>query len=206
MKKIISILCLAVMVLGILIPAMSLADENTAWVKTGNGKNLNVRAQPSKNAEIIKTLPYGTQLIVHQYSGNGWALVEPADWSMSNPGWVSTSFLVYSNPGAYQKKEAEKKETEKKEEPADLNATLNSVTGKIKYLEEPYEAIIKTSRPTNFVHLRWYPDTNAHYIEKYLCDTEILVLAESSKWAQIQIVEDGYVGFILKANVEKFGE
>ena len=121
---------------------------------------------------------------------------------MSNPGWVSTSFLVSSNPGAYQKKEPEKKE----EPVADLNATLNNVTAKIKYLETPYEAVIKTSRPTNFVHLRWYPDTNARYIEKYLCDTEILVLAESAKWAQIQIVEDGYIGFILKANVEKLAD
>lgn len=199
MKKIISILCLAVMVLGILIPAMSLADENTAWVKTGNGKNLNVRAQPSKNAEIIKTLPYGTQLIVHQYSGNGWALVEPADWSMSNPGWVSTNFLVYSDPGPYQKKKEDP-------DPVDVTSTLDSVVAKIKYLEEPYDAVIKTSRPTNFVHLRWYPDTNARYIDKYLCDTEILVLAESAKWAQIQIVEDGYIGFILKANVEKLAD
>lgn len=200
MKKIISILCLAVMVVGILIPAMSFAkSESTAWVKTGNGKGLNIRVSPSKEAEIIKTLPYRTQLIVHQFSGNGWALVEPADWSMSNPGWVSTSFLVYSDPGPYQKKKEDP-------DPVDINTTLDGVVAKIKYLEEPYDAVIKTSRPTNFVHLRWYPDTNARYIEKYLCDTEIVVLAESSKWAQVQIVEDGYVGFILKSNVEKLAD
>lgn len=196
MKKLVSILCAAILMISLLIPAMGLAEQ-TAWVKTGNGKGLNIRKEPSKNGEIIKSLPYRTQLIVHEFQ-NGWALVEPADWSMSNPGWVSTSFLVYSDPGPYVKPNPDPEPTP--------TAELDAVVAKIKYLDEPYEAVIKTSRPTNYVHLRWYPDTDARYISRYLCDTQILVLAESSKWAQVQIVEDGYVGFILRNNVDPLTE
>lgn len=195
MKKIISILCAALLIMSLLLPAMSLAEQ-TAWVKTGNGKPLNMRSTP--NGEIIRKIDYRTQLIVHEYQ-NGWALVEPADYSMSNPAWVSTNFLVYSDPGPYV--------PSRKDDPEPtINDALDAVVAKIKYLDEPYEALIKTSRPTNYVHLRWYPDTNARYISRYLCDTEIRVLAESAKWAQVQIVEDGYIGFILRNNVDPLYE
>ena len=39
MKKFVSILCLAVLAISLLAPALSSAEQ-TAWVKTGNGKEL----------------------------------------------------------------------------------------------------------------------------------------------------------------------
>ena len=208
MKKFVSILLLTVLVLSVMLPAVC-AAETTAWVKTGNGLGLRMREQPSKNAKVIKLLDYGTQLIVHEFR-DGWALVEPADWSMSNPYWVSTNFLVYSDPGPRPTSRPTAKPTAKPTarpvDDDDALRDLDSVCKKIKYLSQPYHALIKTSRPTNFVHLRWYPDTSARYIEEYLCDTPILVLAEGGKWAQVQIEEDGYVGFILSANVEPLYE
>lgn len=191
MKKFLSVLLLVVLVIGLLVPALGFAKEKYMWIKTGNGKPVNVRTGPGKNNEVMGQIAYGKQVIVHQ-KANGWALVEPVDWSLSNPGYVSTSFLVNSDPGKY-------KPTPTKEPVTTVEAALK----KIKYLKEPVSAKIITKRPTNYVHLRWYPDTNASYIEKYLCDTEVEVLAESKTWSQVRMVEDGYVGFILTANLDK---
>lgn len=207
MKKIVSILLLAALVLSLMAPVLANAGSlgliETAWVKTGNGKSLNVREEPSKNAKILGGLKYRTKVNVYEYRG-GWALVEPADRSWSNPQWVSKSFLVYSDPGKY--KPNPKPTTKPTSSPEDAFAALDKVCKKIEYLNTPYSAVIRTSRPTNLVHLRWYPDTSARFIEQYLCDTEILVLAQGGKWAQVQIVEDGYVGFILLDNVSPLAE
>ena len=201
MKKLVSILCLVALMVTLLAPAVSFA-KTTAWVKTGNGKNLYMREEPSKNGEIVTSLPYRTQLIVYEYA-NGWALCEPADWSMSNPKWVSTSFLVYSDPGPY-KGNNEKKNTDSGS--SVVYPDLDKIAKKIKYLDEPVDAVIKTSRPTNYVHLRWYPSKSAAYIDQYLCDTEITVLAQSNEWSQVQVKETGYVGFILTNNVDMLAE
>lgn len=64
-----------------------------------------------------------------------------------------------------------------------------------------YFTVIQTTKATNYVHLRVFPDTNAVYTGAYLCDTQIEVLAESKIWAQVRILDDGKVGFILKSCV-----
>ena len=193
MRKIISMLVLLSLLCTIfIIPAEA---ETYAWVKTGNGKGLYMREEPSKSADIVRTLPYRTKVIVYEYV-NGWALVEPADWSMSNPKYVSANFLVSSDPGPYQG--GSQSGTDDGPTYAEVDEALKTM----RVLDEPYRGMIKTSRPTNYVHLRWIPNTGARYIEKYLCNTEILVLAESKYWAQVQIADTGYVGFILKSNVD----
>ena len=192
-KKIVSILCLAALLVTFMIPFTAASAETYAWVKTGNGKPLNMRAEPTTNSQIVGSLKYRTKVIVHQ-SENGWALVEPVDWSRSNPAYVSTQFLSYTDPGPWKGKTTD--------EPA--GPTYEDIDAAVKAIKvvEPYLAVIKTTRPTNYVHLRWFPNTSARYIAKYLCDTEIEVLAESKTWAQVRIVEDGYVGFILKSCVD----
>ena len=198
MKKVIATLLLFALLSTLLI--LPAAAETYAWVKTGNGKGLYMREGPGKNYEIVCTLAYRTRVIVHEYT-NGWALVEPADYTMSNPKYVSANFLVSSDPGPYQGGSSSGSGSSSSDSTvtyAEIDAALQTM----KVLDTPYYAVIKTSRPTNYVHLRWIPNTGARYIEKYLCNTEILVLAESTYWAQVQIVESGYVGFILKSNVD----
>ena len=214
MKKIlIKLLCL-ISVLALALPmAGALANDGdymVRWVKTDNGKGLNLRASPDKNAEILEVLPYRMQVFVCEINKNGtWSHI-----SMERPngkgfgdiidGWVMTSFLVKKDPGKYN--------PPKKDDPADEGPTfndINSAARAIKYVDIPYQAVIKTKNPANYVHLRWFPSTSANYIEKYLCDTEITVLAESKTWAQVQINSEdtpSYVGFILKNNVEPLPE
>ncbi|HEY9010765.1 MAG TPA: SH3 domain-containing protein [Devosia sp.] len=51
---------------------------------------LNMRSEPNKNAELIASLPRGTQVEVFETSGT-WAYVRAADGST---GWLSQNFLA----------------------------------------------------------------------------------------------------------------
>ncbi|MDO5435389.1 MAG: SH3 domain-containing protein [Clostridia bacterium] len=210
-KYLIKLLCILA-VLTMILPMTALANDGdylVRWIKTDNGKGLNLRTAPDRNADIIEVLPYRMQVYVCEINANAtWSHI-----SMQRPngkgfgdvidGWVMTSFLVKSDPGPY-KNPSPKKTAEPVQEGPTFN-DVNSAARSIKYLDVPYEAVIKTRNPANYVHLRWFPSTSANYIEKYLRDTEILVLAESKTWAQVQILTEdtpSYVGFILKSNVE----
>lgn len=190
MKRTISVLVLAVLVLSLMLPSLALAvpTPDLRYVKTGNGKPLNVRNAP--NGAKVAELTYRTQVLVHSTQGD-WCLVEPlppaAAWD--TPLWVMKSFLVTGDPGPFQGV------------PSPTYEDVDAAVRLIKYLPQPYRAEICTRRPSNYVHLRWIPNTSARFIDKYLAGEEIEVLAESRYWAQVRIVKDGYVGFILRDNV-----
>lgn len=199
-KLLVRALCLmAVLVLAIAsVTTVASADDRAyKYVKTANGKSLNVRANPWKEqGNIVATVPYRAYVLVYQYSDNRtWAYIE-AEHGVK--GWVATSFLVNKDPGPYKPVNPD--------EPDTSVSALNKVAKAIKVLDNPYVTVIQTKKATNYVHLRWFPDTNAVYSGAYLRNTEIEVLATSKTWAQVRIVEDGKVGFILMSTVAPVAE
>ena len=217
MKKfLVKLLCLLA-VFALLLPmAGALANDGeflTRYVKTDNGKGLNLRFDANKNADIIEVLPYGMEVTIIEVNDNAtWGHV-----SMERPngkgfgdvidGWVMMSFLSKTKPGKYTP--PKKQEPVGTEEEGPSFSDVNTAAKGIKYLEEPYQAVIRTKNPANYVHLRWFPSTEANYIEKYLCNTVVEVIAESKTWAQVRILSEDapeYVGFILKNNVAALGE
>ena len=197
-KTFIRILCLAAVLLIGLLP-MTVAGANSYYyVKTSNGKSLNLRSDAYKGDNVIAQLPYRSYVLVYQKSNDknwGYIEVDNPNGSGTLKGWVQMSFLTKNDPGKYQPK---------KDDPVDPVTTINDINKAakaIKVLDESYETVIQTKKATNYVHLRVFPDTNAVYTGAYLCDTEIEVLAESKTWAQVRILEDGKVGFILKSCV-----
>lgn len=198
-KNLIRLACL-VLVLMAGMMAVASAAEGYFYVKTGNGKTLNLRTDPWKADNVVTKLPYGAYVLVYQYNDNGtWAYIE-----CDNPygggtvkGWVQTSFLVPYYPGSYNPPAPTPV-------PAPTVTTIddiNRAAKAIKTLDVPYTTVIQTKKATNYVHLRMFPDTNAVYSGAYLCDTPIEVLAESRTWAQVRVLDDGKVGFILKTCV-----
>ena len=193
-------LCLALM---LLLPAVSaLAYQNEErWVKTANGGKLNVRAEADKNSQVLGQIPYGQEMLVKGYNKNKtWAYVEtekPAGCKAEGAtlvGWVMVSMTSTKKPGPAPSPDPD----------GPTFSSINSAAKAIKYLDEPYDAIIITKNPANYVHLRWFPTTEANYIDKYLCNTPVTVIAESKTWVQVIVPsEEGpqYVGFILRANV-----
>ena len=199
MKRILSVLLLVTLMVSALLPAMAFATPapDIRYVKTGNGKPLNVRAQPSTSSAKVTELPYRTEVVVHETYGD-WCLIEPMIvpqdqaevWSQSY--WVMKSFLVTQDPGPWSGKSTPV--------PPSYDE-VDAAVSRLRYLMQPYYAEICTSRPSNYVHLRWIPHTGARYIDKYLAGEELMVLAESKDWAQVQVIRTGYVGFILKSCV-----
>lgn len=197
-KTLVRIICLTlIFIIGIL-PLAAAANQGYFYIKTGNGKGVNVRTDPFKaSGNVVTTIPYRSYVLVYQYNSNKtWAYIEA-----QNPhgkgtvkGWVQKSFLSRKDPGKY---------TPVKPDPTQevTLADINKACKAIKTLKTPYTTVIQTQKATNFVHLRMFPDTNAVFTAQYLCDTEIEVLAESKTWAQVRILEDGKVGFILKSCV-----
>ena len=197
-KTLLRVVCLAAVLMLVVCTCASASSYR--YVKTGNGKTVNVRSNPWKESgNVIARLPYGSLVLVYEYNANKtWAYIEadnPNGGIETVKGWVQASFLVKNNPGSYKPSSGTDTTT------AVTLADINKAAKAIKILDTPYTTVIQTKKATNYVHLRWFPNTNAVYSAAYLCDTEIEVLAESNTWAQVRIVEDGKVGFILKSCV-----
>lgn len=189
MKKCICLILALITVALIALPVIGLADEGGEYmyVKTGNGKTLNVRQEPKMGDNIIGSIAYGKKVRVYQYANGGkWALVEPTDWSMSNPGWVMTSYLVPNNPGKYKKQESTAKTSKK--ETKDIYSTMVHV--------DPYQATVKPSKSGDFVNVRWAPSKSAAVMTLLYGGTEVTVLCEGEGWNQVQDMNTGYVGFV----------
>lgn len=196
-KNLVRSLCLAIVLIMALLPVMASAN-GYYYVKTGNGRGLNVRKSAGIDGKVICSIPYRALVLVYEYSPNyTWAYIEadnPKQPGATVKGWVSTSYLVKNDPGPY--KGGSGKVTE---EPT--FSQINSAAKRLVILDEPYKTVIQTKKITNQVHLRWFPCTRAAFSGEYYCNTEIRVLAISKTWAQVEVVEDGHVGYILADNV-----
>lgn len=207
MKKLsVRMLCLVLVLMFAALSTASAATTNVReykYIKTNSGIALNVRSDPWKaENNIVTSLPYGSLVLVYQYSDNGtWAYIEGQRPGHTGTvkGWVSSTYLVKNDPGKYVP-------------PVDPTPTpapssnktfdaVNNAAKALKVLSVPYTTVIQTKNATNYVHLRWFPNTNAVYSGAYLRNTPIIVLAESNDWAQVQIVSDGKIGFIIKSCV-----
>lgn len=200
MKKLLSVLCLIALLAAMIVPCLSVAEQSYyRWVKVNSGSTVNVRSGPGKEYEKMGALPYGTKVIVYEET-NGFSLCEPVDshhfWS--NPQYIQSAFLVSYDPGT---------KPSPKPDPVEDEAWNNVVKAAkaLKFMEEPTPAFVKTKKPGNPVHLRWFPDTNAPFSDIIYAGEEITVLAQSKTWAQVQLGSNGHVGFILFSCVD-YGE
>lgn len=191
MKKMVCLVLALITVALIALPAISFAqaDGEYLYVKTGNGKTLNVRSEPKMGNNIMGTIAYGKKVRVYQYANGGkWALVEPTDWSMSNPGWVMTSYLVKDKPGKYQKKTV-------KEDPKTAEKSVTDIYSTMIHVD-PYEATVKPAKTGDFVNVRWAPSKSAAVMTLLYGGSEVTVLCEGEGWNQVQDINTGYVGFV----------
>ena len=74
--------------------------DTTMYVRTGNGKTLNVRSEPNTGDNVIYRFQYGQEVTVAYHLGNGWSCVRLAG-AFDQDGYVMTKFLVNEKPGKY---------------------------------------------------------------------------------------------------------
>ncbi len=66
---------------------------STLEVKTGNGKNVNMRSEPTLNGDVLTTVPNGAQVSV-MISGGGWSYVR----YRQTDGYIMSKFLTHKAP------------------------------------------------------------------------------------------------------------
>ena len=199
MKRFLILVASLVLVLSVCMTS-ALAYE-TMYVKTGNGKTLNVRSEPSTadRNNVILQWPYGHQVVVDYHLGNGWTCVMLA--GQYDCGYVQTKYLVSKDPGKYVPtsadaelaKPATSKESYTLDQLNEVLKTARSVT--------PYNVTLYPTRSSGWVYLRWVPSRNAQYVTTYSGGQEVQVLAELKDWYQVQDPETGKVGFVYTSYV-----
>lgn len=193
MKRILTVVAVLVLVMSAFVTS-AMADT-TMYVKTGNGKSLNVRSEPNTGDNIIYHFEYGQEVYVAYDLGNGWSCVRLAG-AFDSDGYVMTKFLVSKKPGKYVPTSADAELAK----PATSNESftmdqLNEVlkTGKS---VTPYNITLYPTRASGWVYLRWVPSKNAQRITTYPGGKEVRVIAELKNWYQIEDPETGVVGFV----------
>lgn len=211
MKRMIAVvLCLCtIMVLTIAPLANASAGTNDrAYMYVNSYKNglpVRVRPQPSTNNTEIAKLNHRAYVLVYEYNKQRtWAYIEAQNPNGGGTikGWISVEFLSRKDPGPWKKPSPDPVPT------PDPLISLSSVCGAIKPVAEPYAAEIITKNPTALVHLRWFPNTSAKYLDAFPRGTAVTVIAKSSKWTQVIYTPEGtsemHVGFVLTENVLEY--
>lgn len=97
MKRLLSLLTVLCLMIALMPVSASIYDpgSSTMYVKTSDGKKLNLRAEPDVNAQVLTKIPYGAQVLVYtDFVGMVWYHVQ---YGMYN-GYVRTQFLTSHKP------------------------------------------------------------------------------------------------------------
>lgn len=182
------------------------AGTATMYVKTDNGKSLNVRSSPQRGDNVIGSLKYGEAVGVDwSYAGNdGWTRVI---WGGYGDAYVMSRFLVNEKPAAYKPSASGGSSSGKKSASSDQKAastaesiTVEQMNALVKGFTfvNPYEITVRPTRASGWVYMRWFPSRRSKEVATYGNGAKLLVLAELKDWYQVKDPESGKVGFLYK--------
>ena len=179
MKKILSVVMVLMLAAGLMIPvfasAESAAGHDTMWVVCADGRRLNVRAQPNKNAKVLYRVDNGDSLtILHdEPTPAGWAMVQKGRKAV---GYVMTKFLKANRPGKYDL-------TERSDD-------FRKVT--------PYTVIAKarSAASDESVGLRTKPTKQSAAIRRLMAGDTLEVIAVGRTWSQVKDPQTGKTGYV----------
>ena len=194
-KRLVS-LALIVMMMATLISTAAVAESGTTmYVRTDNGKSLNVRDKP--DGKVVASFKYGQAIYVEYITASGWAQTYYGDYGDTYIGWVSARYLVNSDPGKYvpsNNSASTSSNTDAAKALSDMNAEFK--TGKV--VAAQFTVYSRPSRASGWVNLRWAPSTEAERIATCPQGKALTVIGETKNWYQVQDPETGMIGFIMK--------
>ena len=196
-KRFVSMMLIVLtLMLTVFVPAALAGEEGPNehagyyYVKTGNGKGLNVRDNP--NGKVVGSLKYGTRVYVDAFSDSDWALItyRYANGNGKNDyaAYVSTRFLVHNNPGKFQ------------------GSSSSNSANNVKRSEKAVAPYTVASRPvhaTGWVNLRKTPSTNTKVLTRCYAGKTLTVLTELNNWLKVQDPATGVIGYISSKYVSK---
>ena len=204
-KRIVS-LSLAVILLLMMALSAALAEDNYVdpragyyYVKTENGKGLNVRNGPG--GHVVGTLKYGAHIYVFGFTTAEWALINfkyDNGYGMGEyAAWVSTRYLSRTDPGKYQPTPVVPPVPVTPGTPAETLDSVNAIFRTARQVAAPYTVVARPARASGWVNLRWAPSTEAERIATCPQGKTLVVLAELKGWYQVQDPVTGMIGFIM---------
>lgn len=177
MKKFVSMIIILVMAACLMVPvfasAQSVVRGDYMWVNCADGKRLNVRTQPAKNASLVCRIDCGTQVEIVDDIDGTWALIA---LNGKPTGYVMSRFLVASKPGKY--------------EITERDDNFVAVT--------PYtvQALARGKNTDQSVGLRVKPNKTAQAIRRLQAGDELEVIARGNTWSKVRDFFTGKVGFV----------
>ena len=194
-KRFVSMMLIVLtLMLTVFVPAALAGEEGPNehagyyYVKTGNGKGLNVRDNP--NGKVVGSLKYGTRVYVDAFTDSEWALItyryDNGHGKDAYAAYVSTRFLVKSNPGKYQGSSA--------------SNTANTVKRNEKAVS-PYTVASRPVHATGWVNLRSAPSTDGKVLNRCYAGKTLTVVAELNNWLKVQDPATGVTGYISRKYV-----
>lgn len=182
-KRVLSILIAALLLVTLMLPVFTAsALIAPQYVKTGNGKSLNLRYGPSKDFDVVTKIPYGAQVSSYEYYDNNWAYVTYNGYS----GYAMSRYFTSKKPSTTPTA----KPTAKPVDPTNLFKNFVSVN---------YYVVVRPSSPTGYVNMRWAPSKSIGIKGNYRADYQLHVIAENGTWAQVYDETTNTCGFMMLA-------
>ncbi|MBR3019210.1 MAG: SH3 domain-containing protein [Clostridia bacterium] len=181
---------------------VSSALSETMYVSTKEGDPLNVRTKPEISADtLIGCISNHSPVDVISIGSDGWAKINyQNDDGRTIIAYVSCRYLSYDKEGYYRSKEADvpvptaiPHETEDR-----AMDEMNNELKNAKTVEEPFTVLVRPSRSSGRVNLRWAPNNKARAILSYPANKKLTVFLETPNWYQVRDTEQGYTGYIAK--------
>ena len=179
MKKILSVVMVLMLALGLMIPVFASAESpvghDKMWVVCADGRRLNVRSAPTKDAKILYRVENGEclQIINDEPVPSGWAMVRKGN---KNCGFVMTQFLKAHKPSKYALRERDD----------DFKAV------------NPYTVTAKArgKNTDESVGLRTKPTKQSTAIRRLMAGDTLTVIAVGKTWSQVKDPQTGKTGYV----------
>ncbi len=161
-KRLVSLALAVLMLTAVALPAAVAGDEDYIdpragyyYVKTENGKGLNVRNHPG-GGQVVGSLKYGTRIYVDTFTTPEWALITYKYDNGYGVGeyvaWVSTRYLTRKNPGKFVPSATAAPASKTAGTPVTLDA-VNAIFRTAKKVDAPYTVVARPSRASGWVNL-----------------------------------------------------
>lgn len=189
MKKLLSILCVAIMIVACALPVVSQAAKygTTMYINNPDTRlSVALHEEPNANSTTLTKLKHGTAVNVIQIVDKKWAAVELI--TGSDTAYVQRKYLSKNKPGT---------------EPAIWNKYDSISTTEYSSMvpleeHEQYIAYAKT-RPGGKLPVRKGPAKNFSILTNMSSGDEVLVLAEGNQWCRVKNLKTGDIGYTMSS-------
>lgn len=196
MKKILALTLAAVILLSACASLAAAATEGTRYyVYTRNGKTLNLREQPNKDAKVIAQIPYRDEFYVYEWLADGWAY---GHWG-GQFGYVMSRYLQENKPEAKTTPAPESKEEEdRRAEQEKMNKELKSERA-----IDPVYIAVRATRTSGRINFRKGPSKMTTRLGAFPDGKELIAINETDNWYRARDPETDKVGYIHKSFTAK---